>query len=45
MIDYFTLIKKEYVIHMHGPALYMKEGVPFTLDLTLWILNYIFDCF
>ena len=29
------LIQKDYGTHMHGLAVYVKEGLPFTQDLSL----------
>ena len=43
---YLPLIRKDSSFHMHGLAVYVKEGLPFALDVsleTLQILNYIFD--
>ena len=32
---YFPLIRKDSVTHMHGIAVYMKEGLPFARNLSL----------
>ena len=32
---YFPLIRKDSVSHMHGLAVYVKEGLPFVRDLSL----------
>ena len=32
---YFPLIRKDYVTHMHGLVIYVKDGRPFTRDLSL----------
>ena len=32
---YLPLIRKDSTTHMHGLAVYMKEGIPFGLDLSL----------
>ena len=32
---YLPLIRKDYITHMHGLAVYMKEGLPFARDLSL----------
>ena len=32
---YFPLIRKDYSTHMHGLAVYVKEGLPFARDLSL----------
>ena len=34
MRGYVPLIQKDSVTHMHGLAVYMKEGLPFTRDIT-----------
>ena len=36
---YLPLIRKDYVTHMHGLAVYVKEGVPFARDFALQIQN------
>ena len=43
--DYVPLIRKNSIIHMHGLAVYVKEGLPFTLDLSLENSgdSYVFD--
>ena len=33
--DYLLLIRKDSNIHMHGLAVYIKEGLPFARDLSL----------
>ena len=33
--DYLPLIRKDPSIHMHGLAVYVKEGLPFAWDLSL----------
>ena len=44
---YLPLIRKDSSTHMHGLAVYVKEGLPFARDLslekTLQILTYVFD--
>ena len=35
MTGYLPLIQKDSSTHMHGMALYVKEGLPFTWDLPL----------
>ena len=35
MRGYFPLIQKDYIIHMHGLAVYMKEGLPLVQDVSL----------
>ena len=35
---YLSLIRKDSSTHMHGLAVYVKEGLPFARDLTLQIL-------
>ena len=32
---YLPLIRKDYITHMHGLAVYVKEGLPFVWDLPL----------
>ena len=32
---YLALIQKDYITHMHGLAVYVKERLPFVLDLSL----------
>ena len=32
---YLPLIRKDYIVHMHGLTVYLKEGLPFALDLSL----------
>ena len=32
---YLPLIQKDYITHMHGLAVYVKEGFPFAQDLYL----------
>ena len=32
---YLPLIQKDSATHMHGLAVYLKEGLPFPLDLSL----------
>ena len=32
---YLPLIRKDSITHMHGLAVYMKEGLPFARDLSL----------
>ena len=46
MRGYYPLIQKDSSIDMHGLAVYVKEGLPFSQDVsleTLQILTYIFD--
>ena len=33
--SYLPLIQKDYSTHMHGLAVYLKEGLPFWWDLSL----------
>ena len=33
--EQIPLIRKDSITHMHGPAVYVKEGLPFTRDLSL----------
>ena len=33
--DYLSLIRKDSSTHMHGVAVYVKEGLPFAWDLSL----------
>ena len=33
--DYLPLIRKNYVAHIHGLAVYVKEGLPFAQCLSL----------
>ena len=42
---YLPLIRKDYITHMHGLAVYMKEGLPFARDLSLENSadSYVFD--
>ena len=43
---YLPLIRKDSSTHMHGLAVYVKEGLPFARDLSLenlQILTYVFD--
>ena len=35
MRSYLLLIQKDYVTHVHGVAVYVKEGLPFAWDLSL----------
>ena len=32
---YLPLFRKDSITHMHGPAVYVKEGLPFAQDLSL----------
>ena len=32
---YLLLIQKDYITHVHGLAVYVKEGLPFAQDLSL----------
>ena len=46
MRGYLPLIRKDSSTHMHGLAVYAKEGLPFARDIpleTLQILTYVFD--
>ena len=46
VIDYLPLIRKDSSTHMHGLAVYVKEGLLFHgmyLKKTLQILTYVFD--
>ena len=40
---YLPLIQKDSSTHMHGLAVYVKEGLQFARDLSLQILTYVFD--
>ena len=43
---FLPLIWKDLITHIHGLAVYVKEGPPFAQDLsqkTLQILTYVFD--
>ena len=40
---YFPLIQKDSITHMHGLAVYVKEGLPFAQDLSVQILTYVLD--
>ena len=42
---YLSLIRKDSITHMHGLAVYMKEGLPFAQDLSLENSadSYVFD--
>ena len=42
---YLTLIEKDSTTHMHGLAVYVKEGLPFALDLSLENSAYSYFCF
>ena len=35
MRGYFPLIRKDYITHIHGLAVSVKEGLPFVQDLSL----------
>ena len=35
MKSYLLLIQKDYVTHVHGVTVYVKEGLPFAWDLSL----------
>ena len=35
MRGYLPLIQKAFITHMHGLAVYVKEALPFALDLSL----------
>ena len=35
MRGYLPLIRKDFSTHMHGLAVYLKEGLPFAWDLSL----------
>ena len=35
MRGYLPLIRKDSIIHLHGLAVYVKEGLPFGWDLSL----------
>ena len=43
--DYLPLIRKDYITHMHGLAVYVKEGLPFARDLSLENSAYSYLCF
>ena len=40
--SYLPLIQNNYSTHMHGLALYVKEGLPFARDLSLKTLQIVF---
>ena len=40
---YLPLIPKDFSTHMHGLAVYVKEGLPFAWSFLLQILTYVFD--
>ena len=40
---YLPLIPKDFSTHMHGLAVYVKEGLPFAWSFLLQILAYVFD--
>ena len=40
---YLPLIQKDSGTHMHGLAVYVKEGLPFAWDLSLQIFTYVFN--
>ena len=42
---YLPLIRKDSSTHMHGLAVYVKEGLPFALDLFLENSAYSYLCF
>ena len=42
---YLPLIEKDSTTHMHGLAVYVKEGLPFALDLSLENSAYSYFCF
>ena len=42
---YLPLIRKDSTTHMHGPAVYVKEGLPFAWDLFLENSAYSYLCF
>ena len=42
---YLPLIRKDSSTHMHGLAIYLKEGLPFTWDLSLENSAYSYLCF
>ena len=45
-MGYLHLIQKDFITHIHGLTVYVKEGLPFAQDLTLEnsrILTYVFD--
>ena len=43
--DYLPLIGKDSVTHIHGLAVYVKEGLPFAHDLYLQNSEYSYFCF
>ena len=45
MTGYLPLTRKDYVTHMHGLAVYVKEGLPFAWDLSLEIAVDSYLCF
>ena len=45
IIFYLPLIWKNFVTHMHGLAVYVKEGLPFALDLSLEKFAFSYLCF
>ena len=42
---YFPLIRKDSITHMHGLAVYVKEGLPFALDLSIESSEISYLCF
>ena len=42
---YLTLIQKHSSTHMHSPAVYVKEGLPFAWDISLEISADSYFCF
>ena len=45
MRDYLPLIRKDSSTHMHGLAVYVKEGLPFARDLSLENSSHSYLCF
>ena len=42
---YLLLIQKDFITHMHGLAVYVKEGLPFARDVSLENSVHFYLCF
>ena len=42
---YLCLLKKDSSTHMHGPTVYVKDGLPFAWDLSLELSADFYLCF
>ena len=42
---YLPLIQKDFITHMHGLAVYVKEGLPFARDVSLENSVHFYLCF